>query len=180
MCNQKEEVKVNHVHIDIDALREEASRTRRMEAKAEMLKALPAIISSFAPIVESIAKVQTSRHETLGSRLVDVELDLASRGDNIIETMIDLGKEFGIFDNIQRLMESETDLQIAINQKEIADLNKIDDNDDDNDDADDDDDNDDDSDDVIDDKDDVIDDDDDDDYEVPDRRFKPDIKGCCC
>jgi hypothetical protein len=139
MCNQVKEVKV-----DSSTSNAEELRTRRVEARSEMFNALPAVIAAFNPIIDSFAKAEVSRHSTLGSRLAEIELANAERGNDFVNQMIDIAREFGIFDNIKRLMDSETDLQLAINQKEIEALEKgldndddvIDDDDDDNDDDD--------------------------------------------
>lgn len=154
MSNQKEEVEVSN---------SEELRTRRLEARAEMFQALPAVISSLAPIVESIAKVSTSRHETLGSRLAEVEIDRANRGDSLIETLIDLGREMNLFENLARLVESDCDLEIAENRKTIRDLDTEEDDDD--------------NDDVIDDDNDDDNNDDDDDDVIPDRSFRSNTTG---
>jgi len=140
MCNQEKEVKVSN---DLNELKEDVLRTQRLQARVEMMRSLPAVISAFTPMIESIAKVSISRHETLGSRLAEIELDQANRGQNTVDLIVDICKEFGILENIGRLFHSETELQLAINNKEIEALEKgfdnddDDDNDDDNDDDDD-------------------------------------------
>ena len=116
MCNQEEEVKVN------PETSNEELRTRRAEAKAEMLQSLPALVSSLSPIVDALAKVEISRHETLGSRLIDSEIDRAQRGSDLFERLVDLGREFHIFHNIGRMVESDCNLEIAENEKTIRDL----------------------------------------------------------
>ena len=129
MCNQEKEVKAV-VNIDIETLKEEASRTRRIEARAEMMKALPAVISACAPIVDSLTKVAISRHETLGSRLSEIELDQAERGQGALDLIVELGREFGVFENLSRLIKSEVDFDVAYNEKEIRDLQNKEENDD--------------------------------------------------
>jgi hypothetical protein len=119
MCNQVKEVKV-----DSSTSNAEELRTRRVEARSEMFNALPAVIAAFNPIIDSFAKAEVSRHSTLGSRLAEIELANAERGNDFVNQMIDIAREFGIFENIGRLFESETQLQLAINQKEIEALEK--------------------------------------------------------
>lgn len=114
MCNQKEEVEVE--------VENEELHTRRLEARAEMLQALPAVISSLAPIVDAVAKVSISRHETLGGRLAEIELDTNQRSDSFLDRLIDLGREFHVFSNLERMLESDVNLEIAENDRTIRDL----------------------------------------------------------
>ena len=100
-------------------LRRDSLRTRRIEARRDMIQALPQVLEASAKVIDSIATSRNAHISGCGGRYAEVVLAEHQAGVTFMNRLLSIAEESGVVEAAAGAFKAACDASIANSKEEV-------------------------------------------------------------